>query len=116
MRDLYRADKPEEKVRLKDPKKMSKAEMRMAYIGVCAAARAYIRQTTEKFLKNFNKKDRFQMAVKSAIINTFPYEYNEIFLKRVDRLCKMAESNGYVVNFSKWRATKEYGWFFVREK
>ena len=116
MRDLYRPDGPEQKIKLKGLENMSKEEVRDAYRGLCEASRAYIHQTTKKFLKHFNKKDRFQMAVKQGIVNTLPHEYNELLLKRIDRLCSMAESKGYVINFSKWRTTKEYGWFFVREK
>ena len=119
MRELYRPDNMPEKDKVKfkkDLKEMTKEELREAYSGICMASRAYIHQLTTQFLKNLNKKDRIQMAAKQGIINTMPYEYNEIFLKRVDRLCNMAESNGYVVKFSKWRTTKEYGWFFVRDK
>jgi len=115
MRDLYRPDNPEKKVKFKNLEKMTKKEIREAYTDICAASRQYIHQITEKFLKNFMNKDRFQVAAKQGIINTMPFEYNELFLKRIDRLCKMAESQGYVVNFSKWRTTSEYGWFFVRE-
>jgi len=104
-----------DEVKLKDLKKMTPEERREAVEAIYAASRAYIHQTTEKFLKNFQNKDRFQLAVKQEIIKTLPPEYLETFLKRMDRLTNMAESQGYVVNFSKWRTTKEYGWFYVRE-
>ncbi len=119
MRDLYRDDKDVEKVMkvmFKNLDKMSKEDVEAAYKDLCIMARAYIKMVTAKFFNNFRKKDRFQMAAKQGIINTLPPEYNEAFLRRVDRLCSMAESQGYAVNFLKWRTTKEYGWFFVRDK
>ena len=104
-----------ENTRLKHPKDMTVNERREAYQGVCRASRAYIQQITEKFLSNLDDKDRFQMSAKTGIINTMPRKYNEAFIKRTDRLCKMAESLGYTVNFSKWRTSAEYGWWLVRE-
>jgi hypothetical protein len=119
MRELYRDDRDVEramKMRFKDLDKMSEKEINAAFGDLCIMSRAYIKLITKKFLDRFQEKDRFQMAAKQGIINTMPTEYNEAFLKRVDRLCKMAESRKYVVNFSKWRTTDEYGWFFVRTK
>ena len=108
MRDLYRPDK-------KPKRELTKREMKMAYTRLCSAARHYIRRTTEKFFKNFQKKDRFQMAAKMKMVNSMPQQYNEAFIKRIKRLSNMAESKGYTVQFSKWRTTKEYNWHFVRE-
>ncbi len=113
MRDLYRPDKKPVKIKFK--KNLTVEEKREVYQGICRQARAYIHQITEGFLKNFQDKDRFQMAAKTGIINTMPQKYNEAFIKRIDRLCKMAESRGYTVQFAKWRTTAEYGWWCVRE-
>lgn len=119
MRKLYRHDSEVEKdmkVKFKNLDKMSDTEIDAAFMDLCVMSRAYIKMVTAKFLKHFNKKDRFQMAATQGIINTLPPAYNEAFIRRVNRLCKMAESQGYAVNFSKWRTTSEYGWFFVRTK
>jgi len=111
MRNL---DKPPVKIRFKS--NMTDSEKLEVYEGICRASRQYIVQTTEQFFKNFLKKDRFQVAAKTGIITTMPKKYNEAFIKRMGRLADMAESRGYVVKFSKWKTTKEYGWFYVREK
>jgi len=118
MKSPYREDKTPEpkKVRFKNSlKEMNSTELHLALKIIETAARAYIVKATESFLKNFNKKDRFQLVVKRGIINTMPPKYNERFIKRVNKLCNMAESVGYTANFSKWRTSEEYGWFFVRQ-
>jgi len=114
MREIYRKDK-EKAIKSKPLKEWTKDEIDDAYFGVCLAAREYIRLTTEKFFKEVNKKDRFTISVKTGIINTMPPEYNEFFIKRMKRLIKISRSKGYTDQFSKWRTTKEYGWFFVRK-
>ena len=115
MRDLYKpdADKVEQKVRLKEG--MTKEELREAYAGICAAARAYIKQITEHFFKSLETEDRFSITVKTGIINTMPPQYNEAFIKRIGRLSNIAESQMYDVKFSKWKHSKEYNWHFVRQ-
>jgi hypothetical protein len=114
MRDLYRPDEDQPIGKFKDIKKMTPAERQEAVRAIYASSRAYINQITEKFLKSFDKKDRFSISAKMGIINTLPPQYNELFIRRISRLRRMAQSVGYEMRFSKWKTTKEYGWFFVR--
>lgn len=120
MRELYRKDK-EKAIKGKPLKDWSKEEIDDAFFGVCLAAREYIRLTTSKFFKHKKEMKKkqgrhtFTIAVKTGIINTIPHKYNEYFIKRMDRLIKLAKAYGYTVQFSKWRTSKEYGWYFMRE-
>ncbi|MEE9214071.1 MAG: hypothetical protein V3V70_07385 [Candidatus Scalindua sp.] len=120
MRELYRKDK-EQAIKGKPLKEWTKQEIDDAFFGVCLAAKEYIKLTTKSFFKH--KKDikkkqgrhTFTIAVKTGIINTIPHEYNEKFIKRMKKLTKISESFGYTMQFSKWRTSKEYGWYFMRE-
>jgi len=91
-------------------------ESRIKLLGLFEkASRQYIMDFTEKWMDKIKLGvPRFSIAAVWGIIRTMPPVHNEFFIRRTHRLSNIAEGMGYIIKFSKWRSTKEYGWILEK--